>query len=280
MEVYVHFPVLLRSLVVACIVAILARPQSVKSKEKISSEGIDIVLAIDISTSMLARDFKPDRFEAAKEMAQEFIEGRVNDRIGLVVFAGESFTQCPITVDHTVLTEALDNLKMGLIEDGTALGMGLITAVDRLSESDAKSKVVILLTDGVNNRGEIEPELAAQSAKQLGIRVYTIGIGTNGFAPYPAKSPFGGTWMQKMKVEIDEELLEKIAETTGVDYFRATDNNKLKEIFARIDELETTRVEVASFRKYKEEFSPFAILAGCFFLLELLFRFIFIRKTP
>ena len=226
-EYLVHVPVFLRSVAILAIIVALARPQTMLSKEKVSTEGIDIVLALDISSSMLAQDFSPNRLEAATEVAQEFISGRPNDRIGLVVFAGESFTQCPITTDHKVLQDALENLESGFIEDGTAIGMGLATAADRLKDSESKSKIVILLTDGENNQGIIDPKTAAEIAASLNIRVYTIGVGTEGMAPYPVKDPYGRTMLQSVKVTIDEELLEYIANLTGVSYYRATNDNKL-----------------------------------------------------
>lgn len=279
-EYLIHLPLFFRLCTIALVIAILARPQTVLSKEKISSEGIDITLAIDISSSMLAEDFKPNRLEAAKQVAQDFIDGRPNDRIGLVVFAGESFTQCPITTDHKVVKAALNNLESGMVEDGTAIGMGLATAIDRLKDSKSKSKVVILMTDGVNNQGIIDPRTAADIAKSLGIRVYTVGVGTKGMAPYPFVDPFGRKRYQQTEVEIDEELLEYIANHTGVEYFRATDNNKLEDIFKKIDKLEKTRIEVSSFRRYTEKFLPLALLAGLFFMAEALTRYLIIKQIP
>lgn len=280
----VHLPVVLRSGALALLMIILARPQTQLQKQSVDSEGIDIVLALDISTSMLAEDFKPNRFKAAQQVAKTFIQERPNDRIGLVVFAGESFTQCPITLDHDVLLGTLEDLKMGIIHDGTALGNGLTTAIDRLEQQgnkrEVKSKVVIILTDGVNNQGEVDPDFAAESAKRLGIRVYTIGVGTNGLAPYPFEDRLGGKWYRRVPVEIDEKLLKSIASETGGDYFRATDNEKLNEIFSKIDQLEKTRIEVASFRNYQEAFMPFALLGLCFFMLEMLWRYVLVKRLP
>lgn len=270
----------LRLLAFAFIILVLARPQSKLSREKVSTEGIDIVLALDISSSMLAMDFQPDRLQAAKDVASEFVRGRPNDRIGLVVFAGESFTQCPITTDHSVVLRAIDELKSGLVEDGTAIGMGLATAVDRLKDSDSRSKVVILLTDGDNNKGKIDPKTAGQIASSLNIRVYTIGVGTKGMAPYPMRDAFGHVSPQRIKVTINEELLEYIATTTGVSYYRATDNKSLENIFAKIDELEKTRIEIASFQKYSERFLPFALIALCLLFLEKVFEYLIFKPYP
>ncbi|TAK56835.1 MAG: VWA domain-containing protein [Bacteroidetes bacterium] len=257
----------------------LARPYSTSKGEEVSTEGIDIVLANDISGSMLAEDFRPNRIEAAKKIAEDFIEGRPNDRIGLVVFAGESFTQCPLTIDHSVLIGLTKEIKSGMIEDGTAIGMGLATAVSRLKESKAKSRVIILSTDGVNNRGSIDPLTAAGIAQSFAIRVYTIGVGTQGMAPYPVQTPFGIQY-QNVPVEIDEAVLQKIAELTGGEYFRATDNRKLKAIYEEIDKLEKTKIEVTQFRKHKEEYYSAAMLAGLFALLELIFSQTLFKKIP
>jgi Ca-activated chloride channel family protein len=257
----------------------LARPQSTSTGEQVNTEGIDIVLAYDISGSMLAEDFRPNRIEAAKKVADDFIDGRPNDRVGLVVFAGESFTQCPMTIDHSVLKNLLKEIKSGMIEDGTAIGMGLATAVSRLKESKAKSKVIILLTDGVNNRGFIDPMTAAGIAQSFGIRAYTIGVGTQGMAPYPFQTPFGIQY-QNVPVEIDESLLQKIAEQTGGKYFRATDNRKLKAIYEEIDKLEKTKIEVLQFHKHKEEFYSAAMIAGILGLIEVLLSLTVFRKVP
>ncbi len=274
-----HLLFLFRVLAVSLLVVALARPQSSSRGENVTTEGIDIVLASDISGSMLAEDFRPNRIEAAKRVAADFIEGRPNDRIGLVVFSGESFTQCPITIDHAVLINLLNQIKSGMIEDGTAIGDGLATAVSRLKESKAKSRVIILLTDGVNNRGSIDPMTAAAIAQSFGIRVYTIGVGTMGMAPYPVQTPFG-TQYQNMPVEIDEALLQKIADLTGGKYFRATDNRTLKDIYAEIDRLEKSKIEVTQFRRYKEEFYAAGMISGIFLLLELLFGQTFLRSLP
>jgi Ca-activated chloride channel family protein len=264
-----HLLIALRVLAVALLIAALARPQATSKGENITTEGIDIVLATDISGSMLAEDFRPNRIEAAKRVVSDFVDGRTTDRIALVIFAGESFTQCPLTLDHAVLLNLLKDVRSGMIEDGTAIGMGLATSVSRLKESKAKSRVIILLTDGVNNRGFIDPLTAAGIAQSFGIRVYTIGVGTIGTAPYPVQTPFGVQY-QNVPVEIDEALLQKIAEQTGGQYFRATDNKKLKAIYDEIDRLEKTKIEVTQFRRHSEEFYAAASLAGLLLLLEVL----------
>jgi Ca-activated chloride channel family protein len=269
----------LRLLALGLLVVALARPQSTDRGENVTTEGIDIVLATDISGSMIAEDFKPNRIEAAKRVAADFIDGRPNDRIGLVIFAGESFTQCPLTLDHAILINLLKEVKAGMVEDGTAIGMGLATAVSRLKESKAKSRVVILLTDGVNNRGFIDPVTAAGIAQSFGIRVYTIGVGTTGMAPYPVQTPFGVQY-QSMPVEIDEALLQKIADETGGKYFRATDNRTLKDIYTEIDRLEKTKIEVTQFHRHKEEFYQAAMFAGLFLLLEMFLSQTLFRKLP
>jgi Ca-activated chloride channel homolog len=274
-----HLLFVLRLFAFIFLVIALARPQSSSRGENVSTEGIDIVLVTDISGSMLAEDFRPNRIEAAKKVATDFIEGRLNDRIGLVVFSGESFTQCPLTLDHSVVKNLLKEIKSGMIEDGTAIGMGLATAVSRLKESKAKSRVIILLTDGVNNRGFIDPLTAAGIAQSFGIRVYTIGVGTIGMAPYPVQTPFG-TQYQNVPVEIDETLLQKIADQTGGKYFRATDNRKLKAIYDEIDRLEKTKIEVTQFKRHKEEFYSAAMFAGILLLLELALAQTVFRKIP
>lgn len=255
-----HLPFVLRMTALSLVIIALARPQSTLKGENIYSEGIDIVLALDISGSMLAEDFQPNRIEAAKNVAQDFISGRSNDRIGLVIFSGESFTQCPLTVDYDVLKTLIKPLKSGMIEDGTAIGLGLANAVNRLRESKSKSKVIILLTDGVNNRGEIDPITAAQIAQSYGIRVYTVGVGTVGEAPYPVQTPFGVRY-QMVPVEIDENVLRQVAEMTEGKYFRATDNKKLRSIYQEIDQLEKTRIEVQSYRRYTELYFSFVFAA-------------------
>ncbi len=259
-----------------CLVIALARPQNTFDEKKVTADGIDIVMVMDVSGSMLARDFEPDRLGASKNVAAEFIEAREHDRIGLVVFAGESFTQCPVTTDKSVLKTQLSQIKSGIIEDGTAIGMGLATAVDRLKESEAKSKVVILLTDGVNNSGFIDPMTAAEIAKKFKVKTYTIGVGTKGMAPYPVNS-FFGTRYQQMKVEIDEKLLEEIATMTNGKYFRATDNNSLKKVYEQIDELEKTKIVTSTVSQYTEKFHLFALLAAIFLALELFLRNTFFR---
>ena len=274
-----HVPFVLRIAALALLIVAIARPRDSKNFEKIDTEGIDIVLDMDVSTSMLARDFKPDRIGAAKDIAIEFIASRPTDRIGIVVFAGESYTQCPVTTDRITLINMMKEVQTGLIEDGTAIGNGLATAVARLKDSDAKSRVVILLTDGVNNRGEIAPETAAEIAKTYGIRVYTIGVGAKGEAPYPVQTPWG-VQVQNMQVEIDEALLQKIAETTGGKYFRATDNTKLMEIYGEINKMEKNRTTVDSFPVYSERFMLFALLALAALLLELFFKYVVIKRLP
>ncbi|HYQ86567.1 MAG TPA: VWA domain-containing protein [Bacteroidota bacterium] len=263
----------------ALLVTALARPQSTNRGENVTTEGIDIVLAQDISGSMLAEDFKPNRVEAAKRVAADFISGRSNDRVGLVIFAGESFTQCPLTLDHAVVLNLLREVKPGMIEDGTAIGLGLATAVTRLKESKAKSRVIILLTDGVNNRGFIDPLTASGIAQSFGVRVYTVGVGTIGMAPYPVQTPFGVQY-QSIPAELDEPLLQKIADQTGGKYFRATDNRTLKEIYGEIDQLEKTKIEVTQFHRHREEFYQAAMFAGFFLLLEVFLSQTVFRKIP
>lgn len=274
-----HAPMLLRTVALSMIIVAIARPRSSSKMDKIDTEGIDIVLAMDVSTSMLARDFTPDRISAAKDIAIEFISQRPSDRIGIVVFAGESYTQCPLTTDRATLINLMKEIQTGLIEDGTAIGNGLATAVARMQGSDAKSRVVILLTDGVNNRGEITPQTAADIAKTYGIRVYTIGVGANGTAPYPVITPWG-VQMQDVEVEIDEDLLKGIAETTGGRYFRATDNTKLSEIYSEINKMEKARTTIDSFPVYKELFMDFALVALICLLLEVVFNAFILKRLP
>lgn len=276
-KIFRHLPFVLRSIAVAAIIVAIARPRSSSTFEKIDSEGIDIVLAMDISTSMLARDFKPDRIGAAKDIAIQFIAERPSDRIGVVVFAGESFTQSPLTTDRPTLINLMKEVECGIIEDGTAIGNGLANAVARLKDSPAKSRVIILLTDGVNNRGEIAPQMAIEIAKTYGIRVYTIGVGAMGEAPYPMMTPYGVKEMM-VKVEIDEDLLKEIASETGGEYFRATDNTKLLEIYRQINEMEKSRTTVDSFPLYKEEFNRFALVALAALLLEFVLRLFGARR--
>lgn len=252
---------LLKILAFVFLIFALARPQSSLSEKEISTQGIDIVLSMDISGSMLARDFEPDRLEAAKKVAMKFIRDRPNDRIGLVVFSGESFTQCPITIDHQVLLNLFKDIHSGMVEDGTAIGMGLATAVARLKESKSKTKVIILMTDGVNNMGYIDPYTAIKIAKAFGVRVYTIGIGKNGNAPYPVKDQNGRTFYQSFPVQIDEPLLRKIAQETGGSYFRATGNSSLKNIYDNIDKLEKSKIKISNYHRKSERFHLFAFLA-------------------
>jgi len=273
-----HLPFALRTLALCAIIVAIARPRSSSDIEKIDTEGIDIALAMDVSTSMLARDFTPDRISAAKDIAIEFISQRPSDRMGIVVFAGESYTQCPLTTDRATLINMMKEVQTGLIEDGTAIGNGLATAVARMKDSDAPSRVVILLTDGVNNTGEIAPQTAAEIAKTYGIRVYTIGVGANGKAPYPVMTPWG-VEMRDVEVQIDEDLLKGISDMTGGRYFRATDNTKLAEIYSEINEMEKARTTVDSFPVYKELYSRFGLLALICLLAEMLLR-ILIRRMP
>lgn len=275
-----YIPFILRLLVIALLIVAFARPRTTSRGENIFTEGIDIVLLFDISGSMLAEDLRPNRIDAARQVMMDFIDGRTNDRIGLVIFAGESFTQCPMTLDYRVLKNQLRSVKQGVIEDGTAIGMAIAQGVNRLKESKSKSKVMILLTDGVNNRGEIDPLTATQIAQTFGIRIYTIGVGTSkGEAPFPVQTPFG-TRYQNMPVDVDEKTLTKIAELTGGQYFRATNNRSLKQIYQDIDEMEKTRVEVRAYRSYSELFYSW-VWAGLIALaLELLLSHSYFRKLP
>ena len=278
LEIIRHIPFVLRTAALVLIIIAIARPRSSSQVEKVDTEGIDIVFAMDVSTSMLARDFKPDRLSAAKDIAIEFIASRPSDRMGIVVFAGESYTQCPLTTDRATLINLMKDVQTDLIEDGTAIGNGLATAVARMKDSDAKSRVVILLTDGVNNMGEIDPSMASEIAKTYGIRVYTIGVGANGTAPYPVQTPWG-IELQNIPVEIDEPLLKGIADGTGGRYFRATDNTKLAEIYAEIGQMEKTRTSVDSFPVYKDLYKNYALAALLCLLLELLISAI-LRRLP
>ena len=274
-----HVPFILRMAAVAVLIIILARPQSTNSWQNTSTEGIDIVLAMDISSSMLAQDLKPNRLEASKDVAASFINGRPNDNIGLVVFAAESFTQCPLTTDHTVLLNLFKDIQPGIIQDGTAIGLGLANAVSRIKDSQAKSKVIILLTDGVNNAGEIAPVTAAEIAKTFGIRVYSIGVGTQGMAPYPFQTAFGVQY-QDIPVEIDEATLKQVAATTGGQYFRATDNASLKEIYSEGDKMEKTKISVQQYSKKQEEYKNWALLLFALLLVEILLRNTLLRNIP
>ena len=275
-----HLPFVLRAVAFALIVVALARPQDVEQNVRTNTEGIDIMLAIDVSGSMLARDFKPDRITAAKEVAGSFIADRYGDRIGLVAFAGEAFTQSPLTTDQSTLQTLLARIRSGLIEDGTAIGNGLATAINRLRESEAKSKVIILLTDGVNNRGEIAPLTAAEIAKAQGIRVYTIGVGTEGMAPYPAIDMFGNITFVNQKVEIDEKTLTAISDMTGGKYFRATDKAKLKAIYDEINQLEKSKVEVTEHISYHELYLAWVLAALGLLLAEFLLSNLVLKRIP
>jgi Ca-activated chloride channel family protein len=279
MTFFRHVPFLLRTFALVMVVLAIARPRSSEEFSKVDTEGIDIVMAMDVSTSMLARDLTPDRINASKDIAIEFISQRPSDRMGIVVFAGESFTQCPLTTDRATLINLMKEVQTDLIEDGTAIGNGLATAVARLKDSDAKSRVVILLTDGVNNSGEVSPQTAAEIAKTYGVRVYTIGVGKEGMAPYPVMTPWG-VQVQNMKVEIDEKLLKEVAESTGGRYFRATDNTKLAEIYSEINKMEKAKTTVDSFPVYKELFGSFAVWALLALLLELFLNWFVIRRLP
>ena len=275
-----HLPFVLRAAAFALLGVALARPQDVERLSHTNTEGIDIMLAIDVSGSMLARDFRPDRITAAKEVAGSFIADRYGDRIGLVAFAGEAFTQSPLTTDQGTLQTLLSRIRSGLIEDGTAIGNGLATAINRLRESEAKSKVIILLTDGVNNRGEIAPVMAAEIAKEQGIRVYTIGVGSRGTAPTPAIDMFGNMTFVQAKVEIDEKTLQEIADATGGRYFRATDNEKLRAIYDEINRLEKSKVEVADFTTYTEEYLRWVLAALALLAAEFLIRTLILKRIP
>ncbi|HOM63337.1 MAG TPA: VWA domain-containing protein [Dysgonamonadaceae bacterium] len=280
MRVYMrHFPFVLRVISIALIIIVIARPQAVNSWEETESQGIDIVLALDVSGSMLAQDLQPNRIEAAKKVASEFVTDRKNDKIGLVIFAGESFTQCPLTTDHKVLLNLLKDVNFGMIEDGTAIGLGLANSVNRLKDSPSKSKVVILLTDGTNNRGQIAPLTAADLAKSYGIRVYTIGVGTKGMAPTPVQTPFGMR-IQNMPVDIDEKTLTEIASLTGGQYFRAVDTEGLREVYREIDQMEKYLISVQNVTRKQELFLPFALVALALILIELILRRTWLRTIP
>lgn len=275
-----HLPFALRMITIALIIVIIARPQSVNSWEETETQGIDIVLALDVSGSMLAQDLQPDRLQAVKKVASEFITDRPNDNIGLVIFAGESFTQCPLTTDHKILLNLLNEIEFGMIEDGTAIGLGLATSVNRLKESESESRIVILLTDGTNNSGQIAPLTAADLARSYGIRVYTVGAGTKGMALTPVPSPYGGVRMQNMQVDIDEKTLTEIAAMTGGQYFRAQDTEGLRQVYDEIDEMEKYLISVQNVTRRKELFLPFALAALGLILLELLLRRTWLRSVP
>jgi Ca-activated chloride channel homolog len=272
-------PMALRLLGLAALIVALARPQTSARGERVFREGIDITVVLDISGSMLAEDFSPNRLGAAKKVAEEFIRGRETDRIGLVIFAGESFTQSPLTTDYDVLVTVLRSIATDFLPDGTAIGEGIANAINRMKKSTAKSRVMILLTDGINNRGSIDPITAADIARGYGIRIYTVGVGTRGMAPYPVKTQFGIV-RQPMPVEIDEPMLRQVAQMTGGQYFRATDNRKLKEIWSRIDAMEKEKVEVLEFRRYTELFSQYLLLGAALLLAELLLSAFVFRKIP
>jgi Ca-activated chloride channel family protein len=275
----INLPIILRCCSVVLIIVALARPQSSSKASNVTTEGISIVIALDISESMLAEDFHPNRIEAAKKVATDFIEGRPNDLIGLVIFSGESFTQCPITSDHSVITNLMKDIKTGMLAQGTAIGEGLATAVARIKDSKSKSKVIILITDGVNNSGSVPPLTAGEIARTFGIRVYSIGVGTTGTAPYPVPTPFGRQY-QNVEVQIDEELLTQIAHSTDGRYFRATNNKKLQSIFEEIDRMEKTKIEVTEFKRYTEEYLPWLLAAFILFVVELLLRYTWLRTLP
>lgn len=276
---FFHGLFVLRVSALTLIIIALARPQSSTSRQDVTVEGIDIVLALDVSGSMLAEDFKPNRLEAAKDVARDFLNQRPNDRIGLVIFSGEAFTQCPLTSDRSFIINMFGGIKSGMLEDGTALGDGLATAVNRLKKSKAVSKVIILLTDGVNNRGAIDPLTAAEIAKLFKVRVYTIGVGTRGLAPYPFQTPFGIQY-QNVEVEIDEPLLTNISDMTDGKYFRATNKNKLIEIFSEIDKMEKSKIDVTEYRKKHEEFLPLVLIAFGLVFLELILKLTVYRYNP
>ncbi|MBO7315666.1 MAG: VWA domain-containing protein [Paludibacteraceae bacterium] len=278
-KILFHIPFILRFLALILLIIVIARPTLSNSVRNETTEGIDIVLAMDISGTMLAEDLRPNRLEAAKRVAIEFIVERPNDNIGLVVFAGESFTQCPLTTDHAVLINLFNGIKYGIIEDGTAIGMGLANAVSRIKDSNAKSKVVILLTDGSNNAGEIAPITAAEIAKTFGVRVYTIGVGTRGMARYPVQTPVGIRY-QDMPVDIDEDMLRQISGMTGGRYFRATDNDNLKAIYAEIDQMEKTKIAVKEYKKKTEIYLPFAIVAFLLIVVEVILKNTVLKKLP
>jgi Ca-activated chloride channel homolog len=274
-----HILFIFRMLAISCIIIAMARPQTGSEQQITSGEGIDIVFCVDISGSMLAQDFTPNRMEAAKQVASEFIDRRPTDRMGLVIFAGESFTMCPLTTDHAVLKSQLYNVQSGLLEDGTAIGSGLATGVERLRSSVSKSKVIILLTDGEDNGGRLDPNTAKEIAKSFGVRVYTVGVGTEGYAPVPVQTT-SGVIMQREKVSIDEKLLTQIANETGGKYFRATDNQSLDSIYKEIDQLEKSKYEVTTFTHFTEKFLPFVLTAILLLMLEWILRFTLFRKFP
>jgi len=274
-----HIPFAVRLIAIGLLIIALARPQSFTSGENVTTEGIDIAMVLDISGSMLAEDFKPNRLEAAKNVIDNFVEGRTSDRIGLVIFSREAFTQCPLTIDYNVMRNLLLDIRTGMIEDGTAIGNGIANGVNRLKESDAKSRIIILLTDGINNAGEVDPRSAAEIAKAFGIRIYTIGVGTRGEAPYPVQTPFG-TRYQMVPVEIDETLLKEIAGITGGQYFRATNNRALAEIYEKIDQMEKTKIEITSYKNASEKYHSWLWGGLILLLVELGLSRTILRKLP
>jgi Ca-activated chloride channel family protein len=274
-----HLPFIFRMIALLFLIIALARPQNFSSGQNVNAEGIDIAMVLDISSSMLAEDFKPNRLEAAKNVIDEFVKGRTTDRIGLVIFSREAFTQCPLTIDYSVLRNLLSDIKSGMIEDGTAIGNALANGVNRLKDSDAESKVIILLTDGVNNAGEVDPISAAEIASSFGIRIYSIGVGTRGEAPYPVQTPFGIRY-QNIPVQIDEDILKKISETTGGQYFRATNNSALEDIYNKIDKMEKTKIEITSYRNAAELFSGWLLVGFILLILELIASKTILRKLP
>ncbi len=278
-NIFRHLPFIFRLIAVGFFIIALAGPQTKNEEQQAEGEGVDIILCIDVSGSMTAQDFTPNRMEAAKKVAADFVDSRLTDRIGIVIFSGESFTQCPLTTDKAVLKSAIESIRNGLLEDGTAIGDGLSTSVDRLRSSQSKSKVVILLTDGENNGGLIGPANAKEIAKAFAVKVYTIGVGTDGYAPYPVKTPLG-VIMQQQKVTIDEKLLKQIAVETGGKYFRAKDNTGLENIYKEIDGLEKSKVEISTLTRYKEKFFPFVMIALALLLLEVVLRFTVLKKFP
>lgn len=272
---------ILRALAFIALVVALARPQQTLKEEEVNAEGIDIMMVMDLSSSMLAQDFKPDRLEVSKAVASDFVDKRMHDRIGLVVFAGEAFTQCPLTTDHGVVKHFLSELKCGLLEDGTAIGMGLATAVNRLKDTDVKSKIVILLTDGDNNAGYVQPLTAAEIAREMGVKVYTVGVGSRGRALAPVSRRSNGQYIFGLaKVQINEKLLTEMADMTGGKYYRAESADRLEEIYATIDQLEKTEIEVTTIRRYSELFHSFVFAAILFLFLEILLRYTIFRTIP
>ena len=279
-EYLLHFQFVLRLATIACLIVVLARPQTRDRWSTSSTEGTDIILALDISSSMLARDFKPDRFEAAKNVAAKFVAGRESDNIGVVIFAGESFTAVPMTTDRSLLTNYINDIRIGMLQDNTAIGDGLATSINRIKDGKAKSKSVILLTDGSNNAGNVAPLTAAEIAKKYGIKVYTVGVGRNGMAPYPVENAFGRIEYVDMPVVIDEATLKEIASTTGGKYFRDTDNDMLARIFEEIDSLEKTQIDVRNFSHTEDDYALWAFAAMALLALQMVLRYTVLRTIP